>query len=245
MKRHWVESEAETYINMFDAMSPMEMLEQDDGVIKAVHVMRTWEMEGKQIFIVDKDVAEEVFKTPGKISERDMVEMFPYYAAFVQVGEDATEGMFAGFDHTYDVLFVEKEGERVEGLEVRHYESQKLIEYRKLLYYISAINADIEPIYVPGDNHGSKKKRSQATWNRVGFRMGAALRAYKRNKASSERHGGTIRPHMRRAHWHHYWVGPRDGDRRRIVKWLPPIEVATKNGDIDVTGHMVANYEDE
>jgi len=27
---------------------------------------------------------------------------------------------------------------------------------------------------------------------------------------------------IRRGHFHHYWTGPRDGDRKLIMKWLPP-----------------------
>lgn len=33
------------------------------------------------------------------------------------------------------------------------------------------------------------------------------------------------RPHLRRAHWHGYWTGPRDGERSFILKWLPPVFV--------------------
>ena len=37
-----------------------------------------------------------------------------------------------------------------------------------------------------------------------------------------------MRPHIRRAHWHTYWVGPMDEvypKRKTILKWLPPIPV--------------------
>ena len=35
------------------------------------------------------------------------------------------------------------------------------------------------------------------------------------------------RPHIRRAHWHSFWVGKRDQPDARSVtlKWLPPIPV--------------------
>jgi hypothetical protein len=36
-------------------------------------------------------------------------------------------------------------------------------------------------------------------------------------------------PHIRRAHWHGYWLGPRDGKRKFEYKWLPPIVV----GDVE------------
>ena len=33
------------------------------------------------------------------------------------------------------------------------------------------------------------------------------------------------RPHIRRGHWHHYWIGPRTGERKLILKWLHPLIV--------------------
>ncbi|MBK8755508.1 MAG: hypothetical protein IPL99_29500 [Candidatus Competibacteraceae bacterium] len=32
----------------------------------------------------------------------------------------------------------------------------------------------------------------------------------------------TATSHLRRAHWHGYWVGPKEGDRRFILKWIAP-----------------------
>jgi hypothetical protein len=55
-------------------------------------------------------------------------------------------------------------------------------------------------------------------WN-VGYKIGAQLRA-----STSGDVGGSVRPHTRRAHWHHYWVG--SGDEKQLrVRWLPPIRV--------------------
>lgn len=39
------------------------------------------------------------------------------------------------------------------------------------------------------------------------------------------------RPHVRRAHWHHFGTDPRDGERKLVVKWLPPIPVNYDPGD--------------
>jgi hypothetical protein len=69
----------------------------------------------------------------------------------------------------------------------------------------------------------------------VGYRLGAALR-----RASTERSSGhpagthaSPRPHIRRAHWHSYWVGKWNDPETRIVvlKWLPPIAVNVQNVD--------------
>lgn len=38
--------------------------------------------------------------------------------------------------------------------------------------------------------------------------------------------GRRVRAHVRRGHWHGYWVGPRDSDQRRFeFRWLPPLVV--------------------
>lgn len=109
--------------------------------------------------------------------------------------------------------------------------------------YICSKNADIRCVYRPNNNTrpNPKKKRSQATWHEVGFRIGAELREYERTLSERKPHqGGTVRPHMRRAHWHHYWTGPMDGERVLVLRWIPPTMVALKNGPIEgATGHYV------
>lgn len=69
----------------------------------------------------------------------------------------------------------------------------------------------------------------------TGFRLGAALRkAREEHQAASEpKERRSPRPHIRSAHWHAYWAGPRsDPDKRRIIlHWLPPIPV--NMGDLD------------
>lgn len=68
----------------------------------------------------------------------------------------------------------------------------------------------------------------------VGVRIGAALRAaYQREQTGGDAAptGRQVRPHVRRAHWHSYWIGPREGERRRELRWLPPITVAVEDLD--------------
>ena len=71
----------------------------------------------------------------------------------------------------------------------------------------------------------------------MGQRMGAALR--RANVIAEENAGhepssegrARPRPHIRRAHWHSFWTGPRDGERKRMVKWLPPAGVAISDAE--------------
>ncbi len=47
--------------------------------------------------------------------------------------------------------------------------------------------------------------------------------------------GRTMRPHVRRAHWHTFLTGPRSGEQTPILKWLPPIPINVDNpGELPV-----------
>ena len=63
----------------------------------------------------------------------------------------------------------------------------------------------------------------------VGERIGAALRRSVPDKGApaSPTDSGRASPraHLRSAHWHSFWRGPLDGERSRVVRWLPPILV--------------------
>ena len=68
----------------------------------------------------------------------------------------------------------------------------------------------------------------------VGTRVGAAIRKAKQSqnrrnsigmKYKNEGFQKSMAPHIRRAHWHRYWVGPRDGKRKMILRWIPPTAI--------------------
>lgn len=70
----------------------------------------------------------------------------------------------------------------------------------------------------------------------VGYRIGAALRrARDARQEASPGEGISPSPHIRRAHWHSFWTGPRTGVEKlhqaKRVKWLPPIAVL--GGSVD------------
>lgn len=116
-----------------------------------------------------------------------------------------------------------------------------LTPFLNLVLYICSVNADFGRSGKP--NHPSKgptrKGKLQVaneprTWE-VGVRIGPAI---KRASATTEAEPGdrthaSPRPHYRRAHWHHYWTGPRNDPQRRnlILKWLPPIPVGMTDLD--------------
>lgn len=116
-----------------------------------------------------------------------------------------------------------------------------------LLLYLCSEEADYQrpPALTP-----KKTKRGSrlfppdrpSTWD-VGVRIGAALRKGRVERDADSCVTGTgtrPRPHIRRAHWHTYWKGPREGERTALVKWLPPIAVNLEvDGDLPAVIHPV------
>ncbi len=122
-----------------------------------------------------------------------------------------------------------------------------------LLLYLCAEEADYErpyPLKTARPRSLGKQRvvvipDNARTWE-VGTRIGAALRKA-RHAAETEltktpTDASTLdrqrpRPHWRRAHWHTFWTGPKDGERRAQVKWLPPIPVSLDGRELPVVIH--------
>lgn len=71
------------------------------------------------------------------------------------------------------------------------------------------------------------------TWD-VGVRLGAALRrAYHAAETGQVANHVGPRGHIRRAHWHGFWTGPKtDPDIRKFdLRWMPPIAVNLDSPD--------------
>lgn len=106
----------------------------------------------------------------------------------------------------------------------------------QLLLYLVSQNADIEaapaPVKVVRTSPKTvqikpdvQDKASQVRAYDVGVRVGAALRKAARSETHRGEGAGTgtaKRPHSRRGHWHHYWTGPMDGERKLVLKWTAP-----------------------
>lgn len=124
-----------------------------------------------------------------------------------------------------------------------------MIHALQMVFYILSINSDIEenstqkkiyrPSLSPETNHSAQKvkdKYSEVRMWDVGFRIGASVRANRQTKeVSAATHQGSHsskRPHIRRGHWHNFWVGPKsnkDGngagrqtERKLVLRWIPP-----------------------
>ena len=82
----------------------------------------------------------------------------------------------------------------------------------------------------------------------VGERIGAALRQAKAD-ADADADAASMpddttphqrpRPHLRRAHWHGYWTGPKEGERKFILKWIAPVLVNANSTELPTVIHLV------
>lgn len=109
-----------------------------------------------------------------------------------------------------------------------------------LLLYLCADQADYARPPWPAPVRIKGRPRlvppAQPTTIPVGERLGAALRRAQAAPDPSAGAGtGSARaspiPHVRRAHWHTFLRGPREGERTRDLRWLPPIGVRLALGD--------------
>ena len=104
-----------------------------------------------------------------------------------------------------------------------------------LVLYICSENADIKCVSRQRPVAPSQIPKNYTAWD-VGTRISHALR---KNTASSDQpahrnHSShtSPRPHIRRAHWHHYWTGPRTGERKLVLRWLHPVLIGDENADL-------------
>lgn len=108
------------------------------------------------------------------------------------------------------------------------------------LLYLCCKNADLRPLPAVATRTSKRRSGRGAKPPKLigmGYRIGPQLRAYHKRVADEDRDGGTgwkKAPHLRRAHYHTYRVGP--GRRESIMMWLHPIFVnATPDGAEETT----------
>ncbi len=111
------------------------------------------------------------------------------------------------------------------------------------LLYIVSDAEDQRISYRPSQVANSRKKRrsSRSTIHVVGEVAGRALGAA-RVRYVGRSHGGdggTKRPHVRAAHYHHYWTGPKSEPeyRKLVLHWIPPVFVGGMGGETLTTVH--------
>lgn len=125
-------------------------------------------------------------------------------------------------------------------------EATKMVPYllnnaTQLILYLCSMNMDIvenpeqKNIY-RAPSKVSKiqdKLREVRKWD-VGYRIGQVIRKTKKEESEASttsvgHSSSTKRPHSRRGHFHHFWVGKRDSEERKlIVKWVAPMYINMK-----------------
>lgn len=129
----------------------------------------------------------------------------------------------------------------------------------QLLLYVCAENADIAEnpeqarVYQKRQTIGDYPREIRK-WD-VGERIGEQIRVIRRREhdiakddtadvtddtSSSSPRKFKNRPHVRRAHWHHYWTG--EGRTKLVLKWVSTIFVNPEDGEADTT---IVNFEKE
>lgn len=119
----------------------------------------------------------------------------------------------------------------------------------QLLLYICSMNSDIaenpeqKKIYKAPTAHTVSKDRISEVrkWD-VGYRIGKIIRESKKSDVEHKAHSShssssAKRPHSRRGHFHHFWIGKRDSaERKLIVKWIAPMFINAKlNAEMPAT----------
>lgn len=115
------------------------------------------------------------------------------------------------------------------------------------LLYLSAVNAEITPVTRDAivkkaerkSQSEAPKRKSKSEVANVGYRIGSAIRSAKEEKErvvyihddnATQKQGTPKSPHVRRSHFHSYWVG--NGENKQlIVKWVNTIFVKGDSKD--------------
>lgn len=109
----------------------------------------------------------------------------------------------------------------------------------QLVLYLAAENSEVtEDPARPYALAGAGEKAASATDPEeiksysVGMRIGGMIRRARLEDSGQD--GGESarkRLHSRRGHWHHYWTGPRGGERTLILKWTAPTFIHASGGE--------------
>jgi len=119
--------------------------------------------------------------------------------------------------------------------------ARELTPFVSLVLYLCTDAPEIDDSRVPGVSPTrprlTKTKRGwrlfapdrARVWD-VGAQTGEVIRRGRREAGEAGQR--TVRPHIRRGHWHGYWYGPRTGEQIFRCRWLPPMVIAAGEEDM-------------
>ena len=204
------------------------------------------------IYLFDRDIIESLRATDLSVTlPSDVFRRMPAQAVWVGLdGEPCGDGFFAALDDTadgFELLLQPFVGDSPLGTAFikldrplgENGNSNGLVwgSLAFLVMYLCSEEPDIaaRPSRLNVARVRSGKLPLHPTEHRVGFRIGAEFRKARDEAARGSGSGADGRPlipHVRRAHWHSFWVGAHDSpQRRKVVKWLPPIPVNVRDAD--------------
>lgn len=120
-----------------------------------------------------------------------------------------------------------------------------------ILMYLSSDKPDIRENEISkkryrkpsSSKHIKNKPREIQKWD-VGYRYAASIKKYRQQNNSSlsvneNSNSGSKKPHIRKAHWHHYWTGARGSANRKLVlRWIDSCLVNVQfESDLPVVSH--------
>jgi hypothetical protein len=119
----------------------------------------------------------------------------------------------------------------------------------QFILYICSDNAEIDPdernkaVAKPKKAGKIKDAYREVRKNRCGKEFSVNVRKMLSSTKTSyaanpDSHGTPKSPHIRRGHWHHYWTGPRTGERTLILNWIAPTFVHPES-DVLPTANIV------
>ena len=112
-----------------------------------------------------------------------------------------------------------------------------------MLLYLCSAEPDLSRRKLGADRRPGAAIATSEVWL-AGYRLGAALRRARRQHdrdPEADATGRSVTPHLRSAHFHSFWLGPKsDPEARRLeLRWLPPIPVNLDRGEAGVVVRRV------
>lgn len=116
----------------------------------------------------------------------------------------------------------------------------------KSLLYLCSYEPDIRETVVSKQRVRQSKKSKQTPIREfsVGQRFGEAFRAWTKGTLGAQHSTGTgqhKKPHVRRAHWHRFWVGKKNSPEREIIiRWVSECFCGVSDSkELDAVKHKV------
>lgn len=160
-----------------------------------------------------------------------------YDFLFLRLGSDSKmDTLMIQFDHgTDDGTFIINRTSDVDN-RFHHPDMEEFSMFiLNAILYLCAENAEISENPVTKQTYRPytkpKNKFSEIQKWDCGIRYGKMIRKQKQDvnwnerEEKGKRKSSPVRPHMRRAHWHHYWTGT--GRTELVLRWIEPVMVGT------------------